>query len=684
MHIRATCLLFFLLVLSARLPVSAQLEITAVDAPFTVDFDLDGNTDCSAALPWSDNITLAHCYADRPTYNYSNGCANIGGLHIAGSDGETALGGRSSNSMSSFRWGVRFKNSTGVPLSGLRVRVRSEQWGQAVSDSPNVVSFGYRSSSSPITDVSTGLYQNEAALNLTNFTAPSGCSGANSALDGNSPAYSALLEACLPVTLEPGDEIMLRWSDVNDPCNDHMLCVDDLEVTGLPSPRITADGPYQLCEGDTVALTILHPSSVQWNTGTTGPLLLVTEPGVYTATCTSSCGNTITISQEVIPAETATISILPGDTLICSGTVVELTALANVGGLVWSTGDTTNTIIVEEAGTYTVTAMSSCGTAQAVATLTSGDVPEASIAAPGGTTVCDGTELALTASGGTDYLWSTGQFGALLIADTAGTYTVSVSNACGTDEAAITIIGLQEPRLYLAASSEVLCVGDSIALTATGDGPFAWNTGSSDPEITITVPGTYVVSSTNECGSSTSSVTITDGGFNTSFTATPVEGIAPLMVNAVATSPAGSLFSWDTDNGASPTAPAINVTYTEPGTYTIILSATDPNTGCASVAFADITVLPGLSWVRMPNVFTPNGDGMNDALGAEYEALTTLDCVILNRWGQEVGHLKHPDDIWPGRSSDGLVPEGTYYYVLHAEGMDGRSHDIRGTITLLR
>lgn len=664
--------------------LAAQLEITAADVPFTVDFNVEGSSQCTTALSWTDNNTIPHCYADRPTYNYSNGCANVGGLHIAGSAGETALGGRSSNSMSSFRWGVRYRNSTGDPISGLQVRARAEQWGQAVSDAPNVVSFGYRSSSSPITDVTAGTYLSEPALDLTNFTAPSGCSGANSAIDGNSPTNSTMLEACLAVTLQPGDEIMLRWYDVNDPCNDHMLCVDDLVVTGLPFPELNAEGSTEICEGGSVLLTVEQADAVTWNTGANGPMLTVTEPGIYTATCSTPCGSVVTLTQEVIVADSPVITVTPNDTALCPGEMLELTAISNAGGLLWSTDETAGTIIVDEPGTYSVTTTSSCGTASATAQITAGEVPTAQITATGGTTFCAGAEVTLIASGGTEYSWTNGHSGAEQMVNTAGTFTVAVSNTCGTDEASITLTEVGAPSVAVTSSSDVICGNEAVILSANGPGPFVWSTGATTTSISIRLPGNYTVTSTNDCGTASTSITILDGRFDASFTATPEEGIAPLEVLAAENMIDTVYFAWDMGNGTMSSEPSVSTTYTEPGIYLITLIATDPNTGCTATTTNEIRVLPGLSWVRLPNVFTPNGDGSNEGLRVEHEALLSLDCSILNRWGQAVGHLKHPDDVWNGRDINGLVPEGTYYYVLNAKGADGTMHALQGSITVLR
>jgi gliding motility-associated-like protein len=58
---------------------------------------------------------------------------------------------------------------------------------------------------------------------------------------------------------------------------------------------------------------------------------------------------------------------------------------------------------------------------------------------------------------------------------------------------------------------------------------------------------------------------------------------------------------------------------------------------------------------------------------------------VFNRWGQLVAELRAPDRSWDGRTeADQPAPEGTYYYVLQAEGADGRSYRFTGSLTLLR
>jgi gliding motility-associated-like protein/uncharacterized repeat protein (TIGR01451 family) len=83
----------------------------------------------------------------------------------------------------------------------------------------------------------------------------------------------------------------------------------------------------------------------------------------------------------------------------------------------------------------------------------------------------------------------------------------------------------------------------------------------------------------------------------------------------------------------------------------------------------------------VPNVFTPNGDGVNDAFyipGLDTYSETQLN--IINRWGSTVYEKKNYQNDWTG---DGLA-EGTYFYVLKVKTLAGIWDVYKGYVTLLR
>jgi gliding motility-associated-like protein/uncharacterized repeat protein (TIGR01451 family) len=119
---------------------------------------------------------------------------------------------------------------------------------------------------------------------------------------------------------------------------------------------------------------------------------------------------------------------------------------------------------------------------------------------------------------------------------------------------------------------------------------------------------------------------------------------------------------------------------TNPGevinTATVSSNETDPdtsdNTSTDKKTISDLTI---------PNVFTPNGDGVND-----YFEIRNLNIYkenkisIINRWGNAVYEAKDYNNLWDGTGLD----EGTYFYVLEVKNASGNWKAFKGYITLLR
>ena len=85
------------------------------------------------------------------------------------------------------------------------------------------------------------------------------------------------------------------------------------------------------------------------------------------------------------------------------------------------------------------------------------------------------------------------------------------------------------------------------------------------------------------------------------------------------------------------------------------------------------------------NVFSPNGDGVNDLFGFGEYAMEAMQVEFFNRWGELVYSLDLSGQDWDGRGLDGRdLPEGVYFYVLQSTGLDGRYYEKRGSVTILR
>lgn len=132
----------------------------------------------------------------------------------------------------------------------------------------------------------------------------------------------------------------------------------------------------------------------------------------------------------------------------------------------------------------------------------------------------------------------------------------------------------------------------------------------------------------------------------------------------------------------------LNYTFPDSGWYDITLVVTNAN-GCSDTSEFSIYV-EGIPEYEVPNVFTPNGDQVNDLFQPFTYAMVEAKMKVFNRWGRPV--FKYEGGIpitdtwgWDGNISGGAkAAEGTYYYVLDLKGTNGGNFSQQGTVTLLR
>ena len=130
----------------------------------------------------------------------------------------------------------------------------------------------------------------------------------------------------------------------------------------------------------------------------------------------------------------------------------------------------------------------------------------------------------------------------------------------------------------------------------------------------------------------------------------------------------------------------LRYTFTESGSYRVRLVATSDV--CEYVDSLDVKVLE--SSLDVPNVFTPNGDGVNDEFRVAFKSLATYSCQIFNRWGRLVYKSTDPGKGWDGTINGKPAAPGAYYYVIQATGTDDDDegkpvkYKLSGDINLLR
>ena len=273
----------------------------------------------------------------------------------------------------------------------------------------------------------------------------------------------------------------------------------------------------------------------------------------------------------------------------------------------WSTGATTQSITVTTAGSYsvTVTNASGCSATSAVTAVIVNALSTATISTGGATTFCAGGSVTLTSSAGSSYLWSNGATTQSIPVTTAGSYSVTVTNANGcsaTSSATTVIVNALPIATITAGSTTTFCDGGSVNLTSSAGSSYSWSTGATTQSIIATIAGSYTVSVTNAngCSATSAAIAVTVNALPTLTIINPTAVCSPstidLTASAVTTGSTASLvYTYFTDAAATTvlgTASAVATT----GTYYI--KGTDGNS-CSSISavVATINALPNVTFV---------------------------------------------------------------------------------------
>lgn len=288
------------------------------------------------------------------------------------------------------------------------------------------------------------------------------------------------------------------------------------------------------------------------------------------------------------------------------------------------------------------------------------------------------------------------------VTNTTSFWVTETIGACTSPATQVTI---HFNPLPVADSSAVMTTGATCGAATgsitgvsivSGHAPFsyAWENASGTvidtmPNLTGVGPGTYTlyITDANGCrthiGGSPAFTVTTTNAVNASFTPTPATGEQPLIVNFTNTTTGGVNYVWNFGTGDVSGQFEPTYTFTGLGHFDVCLYA-DNGVGCADTACSDIYVYVN-SVLVIPNVFTPNDDNTNDIFTVKSTGIETLDAEVYNRWGEKEYEWHTVSGGWDGRTAAGVeAPDGTYYYVIHATGYDGKTYLEKGAFSLIR
>lgn len=138
-------------------------------------------------------------------------------------------------------------------------------------------------------------------------------------------------------------------------------------------------------------------------------------------------------------------------------------------------------------------------------------------------------------------------------------------------------------------------------------------------------------------------------------------------------------FEWDFGDGSTASGASAKHSYSAPGKYTVVLTTSD-NQNCTDTTTQSVIIEASN---KVPNVFTPNGDGQNDFFMISANG-ARLKLEIFNRWGYKMFSRTGTENIvWDGYNPQGtLVSPGTYFYVITVEEGTTNYDPLNGYITV--
>lgn len=138
----------------------------------------------------------------------------------------------------------------------------------------------------------------------------------------------------------------------------------------------------------------------------------------------------------------------------------------------------------------------------------------------------------------------------------------------------------------------------------------------------------------------------------------------------------------------------VNYDFRQAGLFTIGLKVVYTNRNNPNLIleyeYEPFTISISESSLKVPNAFSPNGDGINDYFNVyDVKSIVSFNAAIYNRWGQQlyswgIDKMECEECGWDGTYKGTPVKDGVYFVVVSARGADGIVYDIKSDVNLLR
>jgi gliding motility-associated-like protein len=493
-----------------------------------------------------------------------------------------------------------------------------------------------------------------------------------------------------------------------------------ISVTSLTT-TVSSSSPIYCIGVAPVSLTASGATSYSWSPATSlssssGAVVTSTPNAteIYSVTgTTNGCTSTATVSITVPPL--STITATSSNSIICVGNSSTLTAVGATT-YTWNNGAATATTVVSPNTTtsYTVTGQTAQGCLEVPAIITVTVLPTINpLLVASSPTVCLTKTVSITTSpvtSGLTYTWqptsailganNTSSIVALPPSTATVIYTVTVSNGVctGTTTSQIGVLTAPDITKITTLNNDTICVGGCVTFSATTTGSqpilYQWyyqsGVGTSSvgvaPEACYPSAGTFSVVSTasNTCGVDT----LIKTDFVTVFDLPVIVVGGDTTINIGETAEiyasGGVSYSWSPNINGSIACPTCSITTVSPTLTTEYIVVVSNSPYCKVQDTVTVIVDINCGDFFIPNVFSPNGDGLNDMINVHGRCITTFNLQIFNRWGEKVFETSSLSESWDGTFRGQKLDTGVFVYKADGISIDGQEFKLKGNITLIR
>ncbi len=474
-----------------------------------------------------------------------------------------------------------------------------------------------------------------------------------------------------------------------------------------------------ICLGASTTLSASGAGPYAWSNGASNNSITVSPTSYTTYTVllgTAACTAQAVASVSVAPA--LTVNITPSVSTICSGQTTTLSCNTS-GPYAWTASSGTNpiandTVLVNPTSTTSYTILSGTGacTAQAVATVSVLPVINPTIIANSPTVCITNTVSLSVASGsGLTYTWqptnaisganNTSSIVAMPPTAVTVIYSVTVSNGyCSSnDTIQIKVKTPVDITNITTLNNDTICVGGCVTFSAvtTGSQPIFYNwyyesgVGTSSvgiaPEACYPSAGNFsvVATASNTCGFDT----LVKTNFITVFDmpVLVVNGDTTINIGETAEvfASGGLTYQWSPNvNGNTITCVTCSNTVVQPTLTTQYIVVASNSKYCKVQDTVTVIVDINCGDFFIPNVFSPNDDGLNDVINVHGRCISTFNLQIYNRWGEKVFETSTLENSWDGTFRGKKMDTGVFVYKADGVSIDGQSFKMQGNITLIR